>query len=64
MKAIEGGICAFNIDTDTRLAFCAAICKVTGKKHCEISDPRDFLKIARDDSQKAVEEKIKMFAVK
>jgi len=62
VKAIKGGICAFNIDTDTKLAFCAAICKVTSDKHCEIRDPRDFLKIVRDDVQKVVEQKIKMFA--
>jgi len=64
VKAIEGGICAFNIDTDTRIAFCSAICKVAGDKHCEVNDPRKFLKVARDDVQKAVERKIRMFAVK
>jgi len=63
VKAIERGICAFNIDTDTRMAFCGAICKETGKEHCEISDPRKLLKIAREDAQKAVEKKIKMFAL-
>jgi fructose-bisphosphate aldolase class II len=63
-KAIKGGICAFNIDTDTRIAFCSAICKVVSDKHCEISDPRKFLNIARADAQKAVKQKIKMFANK
>jgi fructose-bisphosphate aldolase class II len=62
VKAIEGGICAFNIDTDTRMAFCSAICKVANDKNCEISDPRKFLNIARDEVQKVVTQKIKMFA--
>lgn len=61
VKAIEGGINAFNIDTDTRLAFCGAICKMTGGEHCEVSDPRKVLGLAREETQKVVEKKIKMF---
>lgn len=61
VKAIERGICAFNIDTDTRVAFCSAICKVTEDAHCEVSDPRKLLKSAREEAKRAVEKKIKMF---
>lgn len=61
-KAVALGISAFNIDTDIRLAFCAAVCEIAGGKHCEISDPRKLLKIARENTQKVVEQKIKMFA--
>ncbi len=64
VKAIERGICAFNIDTDTRVAFCGAICKITGGSHCEVSDSRKILKVAREDAQKAIERKIKMFDLK
>lgn len=63
-KAISLGVSAFNIDTDTRLAFCGAICKeLVGKEHCEINDPRKVLGIAREEAQKAVKKKIKMFAL-
>lgn len=61
VKAIDGGINAFNIDTDTRVAFCGAICKMAGGEHCEISDPRKVLGFAREEAQKAIEKKIKMF---
>jgi fructose-bisphosphate aldolase class II len=61
VKAIEGGINAFNIDTDTRVAFCGAICKMAGGEHCEISDPRKVLGLAREEAQKAIEKKIRMF---
>jgi len=60
-KAMDGGINAFNIDTDTRMAFCGAICKMTGGDHCEISDPRKVLGLAREEAQKAIEKKMKMF---
>jgi len=61
-KAIEFGINGFNIDTDIRVAFCSAICKMAGDKHCEVNDPRKILKVARDDAQKVIEKKINMFA--
>jgi len=61
VKAIDGGINAFNIDTDTRVAFCGAICKIAGGEHCEVSDPRKILKVAREEAQKAIEKKMKMF---
>ncbi|MCK5081059.1 MAG: class II fructose-bisphosphate aldolase, partial [Candidatus Moranbacteria bacterium] len=60
-KAVELGINAFNIDTDIRIAFCSAVCKMTGDQHCEVSDPRKILKVAREETQKAVEKKIQMF---
>lgn len=60
-KAIEGGISCFNIDTDIRLSFSTAICKVLGEK-CEVHDPRKILGEAREEVQKKVEEKIKLFA--
>jgi fructose-bisphosphate aldolase, class II len=60
-KAVEGGICCFNIDTDLRLAFSTAMCKVLGER-CEVHDPRKILGEAREAVQKKVEEKIKLFA--
>lgn len=61
VKAIKRGICAFNIDTDTRVAFCGEICNITGGEHCEVNDPRKILGSARHKAQKVIEKKIKMF---
>ncbi len=60
-KAIALGINAFNIDTDTRTAFCSALCRAANDKHCEVTDPRKILSIARADVQKVVKQKIEMF---
>jgi ketose-bisphosphate aldolase len=60
-KAVKLGINCFNIDTDIRVAFGTALCKMTGGDHCEVSDPRKVLKVCRDEVQKKVEEKIKLF---
>lgn len=62
-KAIEGGICCFNIDTDIRVAFLSTICHETGSG-CDVSDPRKLLGLARDKVQTVVEGKIRMFAGK
>ncbi len=62
-KAIEGGICCFNVDTDIRIAFISTICHETGSG-CDVSDPRKLLGAAREKVQLVVQEKIKMFAGK
>lgn len=60
-KAVAGGICCFNIDTDIRIAFSTAICKfVSGR--CDVSDPRKMLGAARDKVIEKVTEKMKMFS--
>jgi len=59
-KAIQGGICCFNIDTDLRISFMTTICNNTSPR-CDISDPRKLLEKVRINVQKKVEEKIKMF---
>lgn len=41
-KAVKLGINCFNIDTDIRIAFCTALCKMAGGKHCEVSDPERY----------------------
>ncbi len=62
-KAISGGICCFNIDTDTRIAFSTALCGMMNKDRCDYNDPRKIMAVVRDAIQKKVEEKIKMFAM-
>ena len=61
-RAIKGGICCFNIDTDIRVAFCTSLCGMINKDRCDYNDPRKIMAIVRDNVQKKVEEKIKMFA--
>lgn len=63
LKAIKGGICCFNIDTDLRIAFSTALCGVINKDRCDYNDPRKIMTVVRDAVQKKVEEKIKMFAM-
>ena len=62
-KAIEGGICCFNVDTDIRVAFLSTICHETGSG-CDVSDPRKLLGLAREKVQAVVQDKIRMFAGK
>lgn len=59
-KAIAGGICCFNIDTDIRIAFMTTICNNLSP-HCDISDPRKLMEKIRTSIQEKVEEKIRMF---
>jgi fructose-bisphosphate aldolase, class II len=56
-KAIKGGICKVNTDTDIRIAFDAGIRTVIKQKPKEF-DPRHILGSARDLMQKVVEERI------
>ena len=60
-RAIEGGICCFNIDTDIRIAFITEMCNITNPK-CDTTDPRKILGAARKNVKNKVIEKIKMFA--
>lgn len=62
-KAIKGGICCFNVDTDIRIAFISTICHET-EGSCDVSDPRKLLGLARDKVQLVVQDKIRMFAGK
>ncbi len=62
-KAIEGGVCCFNIDTDIRIAFLSTICHETGNG-CNVTDPRKLLGLARDKVQSVVQNKIRMFSGK
>jgi fructose-bisphosphate aldolase class II len=59
-KAIQGGVCCFNIDTDVRLSFLSAICRQTQMK-CDITDPRKLLSVAREAVKRKVMEKVKIF---
>ncbi|MFO7806842.1 MAG: class II fructose-bisphosphate aldolase [Candidatus Moraniibacteriota bacterium] len=60
-KAVKLGINCFNIDTDLRIAFSTALCKMTGGNHCEVNDPRKILKECREEVRKKTEEKINLF---
>jgi fructose-bisphosphate aldolase class II len=62
-RAIKGGVCCFNIDTDTRIAFSTALCGMMRKDRCDYNDPRKIMAVVRDAVQKKVEEKIEMFAM-
>ncbi len=62
-KAIEGGVCCFNIDTDVRVAAMTEVCNILGDR-CEVSDPRKVFGPMREEISKKVKEKIKMFARK
>lgn len=59
-KAIKNGICKINTDTDLRLAFDAAVRKMV-KTKAEDFDPRHLLGPARDEVQKVVEQRIRLF---
>ena len=59
-KAIQFGVCCFNIDTDIRVSFVGQICRLVGTK-CDIIDPRKILGPARDAVIEKVREKIRMF---
>lgn len=59
-KAIGSGICKINIDTDLRLAFDMAVRKEL-KENPGVFDPRQILKPAMDEIEKAVAKKIKLF---
>ena len=58
--AIKNGINKINTDTDLRLAFDAAVRKFLRRKPRDF-DPRHILGPARDNIQKVVEERIKVF---
>lgn len=59
-KAIKLGICKVNIDTDTKLAFNAALRKFL-RQNPVVIDPREILSPVIDEMQKEVESKIKLF---
>ena len=60
-KAVqEGGITTINIDTEIRAAFTNALEKFYAGGQ-RTNDPRKILSLARDATQKKVEEKIKLF---
>ncbi len=59
-KAIKGGICCFNVDTDIRLAFVHELHRATDEK-CFITDPRKIMGLARDSVKRKVIEKINLF---
>ncbi len=61
-KAIELGVCCFNIDTDIRIAFITAMCNKTNPR-CDTTDPRKILGEARKNVTRKVKEKIKMFSI-
>ena len=60
-KAVQGGICCFNVDTDIRLAFMHQLCKVVNGEHCTITDPRKVMDPVREAIKKKVMEKIVIF---
>ncbi|NQU83960.1 MAG: class II fructose-1,6-bisphosphate aldolase [Parcubacteria group bacterium] len=58
-KAIKGGVCKINIDTDLRLAFTAGVrCKL--KEDKKVIDPRKILGEAKELMEKVAEDKIKL----
>jgi ketose-bisphosphate aldolase len=60
-RAIDEGVCCFNIDTDIRIAFSMVLCKQNADR-CDVIDPRKILSEARNKVQKKVKEKILMFS--
>ena len=56
-KASESAVCKINIDSDSRLAFTAAVRKVLAEKPGEF-DPRKFCGPARDEMEKMYKHKI------
>ena len=56
-KASESAVCKINIDSDSRLAFTAAVCKTLAEKPGEF-DPRKFCGPARDEMEKMYKHKI------
>ena len=59
-KAVERGICCFNIDTDIRLAYINKLCAAF-ENGCVLEDPRKIMVVVRNHIQKKVEEKMRMF---
>ena len=57
-KASESAVCKINIDSDSRLAFTAAVRKTLAEKPGEF-DPRKFCGPARDEMEKMYKHKIK-----
>ncbi len=57
IKAVEGGVSCFNVDTDLRLAFVHTLCQLTDDK-CAITDPRNIMDAVRNAIKKKVIEKI------
>ena len=56
-KASKSAVCKINIDSDSRLAFTAAVRKVLAEKPAEF-DPRKFCGPARDEMEKMYKHKI------
>jgi fructose-bisphosphate aldolase class II len=56
-KAAKSAVCKINIDSDSRLAFTAAVRKVFAEKPGEF-DPRKFCGPARDEMEKMYKGKI------
>lgn len=56
----KSGVSKVNVDTDLRLAMTANIRKVFGDDP-SVFDPRKYLKPARDEITKVVEQKIQIF---
>ncbi len=56
-KAAKSAVCKINIDSDSRLAFTAAVRKVFTEKPAEF-DPRKYLGPARDEMEKMYKHKI------
>ena len=56
-KASKSAVCKINIDSDSRLAFTAAVRKVFADKPGEF-DPRKFCGPARDEMEKMYKHKI------
>lgn len=59
-KAVEGGICKVNIDTELRMAFSQAIKQVIADNPQEI-DPRKMLGPAREAMKEVVKYKMRLF---
>lgn len=59
-KAVEYGVCCFNVDTDTKVAAITAIYDAVSPK-CDVTDLRKVLGPAREEVMKKVEEKLNLF---
>ena len=59
-KAVAGGVCKVNIDTDIRHTFSEAIHSIN-KKYRDLNDPREIMQKVMLEIQKVVEEKIILF---
>jgi len=56
-RAAQMAVCKINIDSDIRLAFTAGIRRVLTEKPSAF-DPREYLKVAREEVKKMVTHKI------